>query len=418
MTALRALAPEARWALLTRGVQGLGALVAVACVVRLYGVELQGLFFSFLSLAALIQLGDFGVGYASLQMAGHLRARGQAQAAAQLRRQARARGLAWLVGSGLLIGAAVALVLPVPNAQSWLGAWAALALAALALQWVQVELFWLEGARSVGLAWRLRCAQEVLGACAIIGALLAGAGLWSLPAYFGTRALVPLPWLRGVPPTPSVDTGFNWRRDLWPFQWRIGLSALAGFLVFQAMNPLVLAAQGAAAAGRLGIGLAVMNMLLLLCTAWPLSQAARFAGLLAQRQAGRVSERLNRTLWPSLSLAGLMALGAWGAVAALLHIFAGLAERLPDLLTLALLLLAGLAHQATACLAVVLRAERLEPLLRLSVFGGVASLVLVAAVAQVAGLPAVAATHLVCTLAGLCIAHRHYRRLLQRLSLP
>jgi hypothetical protein len=416
MSALRALAPEARWALVTRGVQGLGALAAVACVVRLYGVELQGLFFTCLSLAALIQLGDFGVGYASLQMAGHLRAQGTPDAAAQLRRQARVRGLAWLLGSAVVIGLGVAWALPGGTTPHWRGAWAALAVTAMALQWVQVELAWLEGARSVSLAWRLRCAQEVIGAGAFIGALLLGAGLWSLAAYFGTRALVPLPWLREPAPSASPGADFDWARELWPFQWRIGASALAGFLVFQALNPLLLATQGAAAAARFGIGLAVMNMLLLLCTAWPLSQAARFAGLLAPGQRAAVGQRLSRVLWPSLGLAALLAIGAWCSVAMLLKAWPALVERLPDLLTLALLLLAGLAHQATACLAVVLRAERLEPLLRLSVIGGALSLALIAAVAQVAGLPAVAAMHLLCTLAGLWIAQRHYRRLLQRLT--
>ncbi|RTL42078.1 MAG: hypothetical protein EKK53_12345 [Burkholderiales bacterium] len=418
MRAWSAVTPEARWALLTRAVQGLGALAAVACVVRLYGVELQGLFFSCLSLAALIQLGDFGVGYASLQMAGHLRAQGKPAVAAQLRRQARVRGGAWLLASAACVGLCVAWAWPIGTAAPWRGAWAALVVAALAQQWVQVELAWLEGAHSVGLAWRLRCAQELVGAAAFVGALWAGAGLWSLAVYFGTRALLPLPWLQPATEPAGPDAGFRWARDLWPFQWRIGASALSGFLVFQALNPLLLASQGASAAARFGIGLAVMNMLLLLCTAWPLSQAAPFVQLLSRGQRADVSARLNRVLWPSLGLAAMLALTVWGLVAALLRGWPHLGERLPDLLTLALLLLAGLAHQATACLAVVLRAERLEPLLRVSVVGGVASLVLIAAVARAASLSAVAGAHLVCTLAGLWIAHRHYRRLLQRLTPP
>lgn len=413
------IAVEARWALLTRALQGFGALLALVCVVRGYGVELQGLFFSFLSLAALIQLGDFGVGYASLQMAGHLRARGDVAAAAQLRRQARRRGLAWLAGLGLLTGIAVALWLPASTTQPWLAPWCALALAAAAMQWAQLELAWLEGARSVGLAWRLRFAQELLGAGGFVGSLLAGWGLWSLAVYFGIRAAVPLLWwlmLGARDPRPGEAPGdFSWDRQLWPFQWRIGLSALAGFLVFQALNPLLLFSQGAAATARFGIALAVMNMLLLLTTAWPLSQAAFFAALLSHGDGAGVSGRLTRVLRSSLALALLAALGALGVMACLLRWLPALGERLPDLLTLALLLTAGLAHHATACYAVVLRAERLEPLLRLSVIGGLAGLVLIAAVARVADLPGIAAAHLGCTLVGLLLARRHYERMLQRL---
>jgi hypothetical protein len=410
---------EARWALLTRATQGLGALLALACVVRDYDVELQGLFFSFLSLAALIQLGDFGVGYASLQMAGHLRAQGDAAAAAQLRRQARRRGLAWLAGTGLGVGAVVALWLPASATLAWFGPWCALALAAAAMQMAQLELAWLEGALSVGLAWRLRFIQEVLGACSFVGSLLAGWGLWSLALYFGVRAAVPLLWelMRGTgdPPPSGTSAAFSWGRQLWPFQWRIGLSALAGFLVFQALNPLLLFSQGAAATARFGIALAVMNMLLLLTTAWPLSQAAFFAALLSHGDGAGVSGRLTRVLRSSLALALLAALGALGVVACLLRWLPALGARLPDLLTLALLLTAGLAHHATACYAVALRAERLEPLLRLSVIGGLAGLLLIAAVARVADLAGIAAAHLGCTLVGLLLARRHYQRMLHRL---
>lgn len=410
------LGVEARWALATRAVQGLGALLAVVCVVRNYGVELQGLFFSFLSLAALIQLCDFGVGYASLQMAGHLRARGDVAAAAMLRRQARRRGLAWLAGAGGVVAVVVAVSMPASVAQPWLGPWCALALGAGALQWAQLELAWLEGARSVSQAWRLRFMQESLGATGFVCSLLIGLGLWSLALYFGLRAAVPL--LGGLGTSRDAEPGgeaFSWT-ELWPFQWRIGLSALAGFLVFQALNPLLLISQGTAATARFGIALAIMNMLLLLSTAWPLSQAARFAGLLAQGDVTGLRLRFARLLLPSLALALAAALSAWLLVAVLLSQLPMLAERLPDLITLTGLLLAGLAHHATACYAVVLRAERLEPLLCLSVIGGVGGLVLMAAVAQIADLPAVAATHLACTLLGLWLSRRHYLRLLLRLQ--
>ncbi|KQW46609.1 hypothetical protein ASD88_09480 [Pelomonas sp. Root662] len=415
------LSVEVRWALLTRAVQGCGALLAVVCVVRGYNLEVQGLFFTFLSLAALIQLGEFGVGYASLQMAGHLRARGEVTAAVQLRHQARWRGLTWLTCVGGFTGVAVAVWLPVSVTHCWLGPWCALVVSAAAMQMAQLELYWLEGARSVGLAWRLRFAQEVLGACVFVGSLWMGGGLWALAMYFAVRAAVPMLWWlqsrtggRTHGQVAQAAGRFSWGEQLWPFQWRIGLSALAGFLVFQALNPLLLLSQGAAATARFGIALAAMNMLLLFSTAWPLSQSARFAVLLAQGDLAGLRRRLAHLLLPSLALALVAALLALAAVAGLLQRAPALAERLPDLGTLGLLLMAGLAHHATACYAVVLRADRLEPLLRLNVIGGLAGLALVAAVARMGDLPLVAATHLGCTLVGLLIAWRHYRRLLQR----
>lgn len=379
---------ESAYAVAARAVQALTMAVAGLLVALRFSPDEQGLFFTFLSLGALIQLGEFGLGYALLQTASHLAANGGSGESARLQAMARqARRLAtWLLpASGLLCGAGGALLLrhragvDAQGATLGLAPWLAYAAAVPLAHAVNLALLFVEGARSVRRAWRIRLAQEVLAGALFVLSLLAGAGLWCLVVHALARAAVSAAglWLeaaRWLPAVPSPAAGFDWRREAWPFQWRVGLSAMAGFFVFQAFNPLLLLMQGAEAAGRFGLSLAIMNMLLLVSGAWPLSQAARYGRWLTAREHALLLPAFRRMLIGSTLLALSLAALVLAIHAGLVAVAHPLAQRLADLPTAAALMAAAVLNHATAALAVLLRAERREPLLALSTVGGVLTL--------------------------------------------
>lgn len=387
-----------------------------------YSLELQGLFFAFLSAAALIQLGDFGVAYATLQMAGRLRARQDKTGMAELRWQARRRGLAWIAATATAVGLGVAFAFPEVPGVHWLAPWLTLAVCAALMQWMQVELAWCEGAISARVVWQLRFAQEAAGCVGLVACLLVGGGLWSLGLYFGLRASIPLAWriktrvlmLSPLHLPASSTPGFNWRQDLWHFQWRIGLSALAGYLTMQAITPILLITQGPQAAATFGLGLTGVSMLLLFTTAWPLSQSARFVAQLSKGSVDEAREHLRRLLMPSLSLTVLIGFAAWALVAWLKTEWPVTSARLPDMASFALLLCASCALHATACFAVVLRAERMEPLLRINVWGALGGLTVMALASLLGGLPAVATAYFAHSVLNLWVAQWHCRQLWRR----
>ena len=80
------------------------------------------------------------------------------------------------------------------------------------------------------------------------------------------------------------------------------------------------------------------------------------------------------------------------------------AQRSADLLTTALLLLLGFVHHLVACVAVLLRAQRQEPFLRVTVFGAFLNAVVVAVVSKHGELWAVAASALAVSFVGLALA--------------
>ncbi|MGH9443992.1 MAG: hypothetical protein ACRD16_17140 [Thermoanaerobaculia bacterium] len=392
---------------------GGAALLAIAWLAtrRLSPTEL-GFFFSFLSFGALVQLADFGLTYASLQMGSLLSGTGRlselASVAARVRR--------WnLAASGLATAMAGAIGSAIFSSNrsviqsagvTWHGPWAAFLVSVFLNQLTVPQMALREGSGRVTQMWRLRLVQEWIAGAACLSALHAGWGLWSLPAFAGVRGATAAAWL-AFGDEPLAGKGVSayplgrWMTEIWPFQWKIGVSTLSGFLIFRAFSPIVLLEKGPVAAGSFGLAISLMNLLISISTAWPMSHAARFSTLLAAGQNRKLRREFPRMLWGStaLSTAGTAALTfiLWKAQDAGITF----ALRLPDPVTTALILLGASIHHVVACFAVVLRSEGREPLLAASVAGGVVTVSAVWLASHFGSLRDVALANLACTALGL-----------------
>ena len=403
--------PEVLLALLTRGTQGLALLGAVICVVwRLSPVE-QGVFFVYISLGALLQLSDFGLTYASLQTASHLAVPGGEESFAAFRQAAHRLNFRILLAAVVLVGGLGALILSSrldteQPGMHWAASWAAFMFAVFLTQLVNLELTLIEGGKSPPLAWLVRFFQELVSGFVFIGALIGGAGLWSLAAYWAARFAFTALWLSTTrsglaAPSGPRDATFDWRKEVWPFQWKIGLSVLCGFLIFQAFNPIVLVEQGPVVAGRFGMSLALMNMLIMVTTVWPMSQAARYGGLIRRERFEELRHAFRTMCIASSLVATLAALTVflaltWMTEHKLRHI-----DRFADTVTTGLLVATAVAHHFTHCFAVVLRAERRDPLLPFTVVGSVLLVIVVWICARYGGPRDIALANLALTLPGI-----------------
>ncbi len=214
-------------------------------------------------------------------------------------------------------------------------------------------------------------------------------------------------------PPFDAATAFTWREwhaEVWPFQWKMGLSALSGFLVFQAINPIVLAEQGLKAAGQFGFSLAIMNMVLMVTTVWPISKAAHYANLLSTRQFQKLRHSflevtIRSTLFAFCSTLGISIILWW-----LTYIRLPYVDRLADWLTATALLAAGVVHHIVYCFAVLLRAERREPLLWVNGIGGMLTIAVLWISAHFGKPQSIAATNLCCAVVGLLLVYFIYQR--------
>lgn len=424
------LRSDAALAMAARTTQGAAMAVAALFVVwRLSPVE-QGFYFAFISFGILLQLCDFGLSYASLQAASHLLAIGRAHelgalASRALRINASVTTVATVVVAGL--GWWIFSQASVDDRYGWALPWLVFVTGVGANHLTAPWIFIVEGGVSVSRAWRFRLFQESIAGATLFAVLSFGPGLWALAAYFWMRCAVALVWMRRAPlsATQSVTdlpatplTGRWWRKELWPFQWRVGLSAISGYLVFQAFGPILFALRGPVEAGRFALSLAVMNAIVMVTTAWPISQAAHFGVLLGRRQIELLGTRWMRLLLRSTAFATVGAAATVVLFLAAREFEPRIASRFAGPLATSLLIASAVAHHVIACISVVLRSERRDPLLWLGIVGGVVTVgaMTIAADTSADGLDRVALVYLVSIVATLPIAWLVLRAFTRRQS--
>lgn len=356
------------------------SLFAVAWLAtrRLSSAEL-GFFFSFLSFGVLIQLADFGLSYAALQTAGRLAGTARLH---ELRAVAArlaiwnfyasaiaTAGVAWIGWSTFEAGGGQAV-------SGWRGAWIGFLVGTFFSQLSMPAISLREGAGRVVEVWKLRAVQEWVWAITCLLVMGLGGRLWCLAAAAAARAAVAGCWLllgTALPPDQSVArySMQRWLSEIWPFQWKIGLSVLSGFLIFRAIPPIILLEKGPVTAGQFGLAISLMNLLIAITSAWPMSHAAHYSTLLARGESGTLRREFPGLLWASTGLAIVAAASSIAVLWWARQRGFTFALRLTDPATTAIILAASVAHHIVVSFAMFLRAEGREPLLIPSVIGGV-----------------------------------------------
>jgi len=389
---------------------GIGLIAIAWLATRRLGAPELGFFFSFLSLGALVQLADFGLSLAALQTAGTFVGTGRAAELPALARRVSRWTLAASTVATCLVAAIGWAVFSARRAGTpgihwqapWLGYLFGVFLAQLTIPGISLR----EGSGKVRQVWSLRLIQECVSSLVCLLALEAGAGLWSLAAFVFARAVISSFWLTLRDPIQARPEDLpyplgRWMREVWPFQWKIGMSWLSGFLIFRIFAPVIFVEKGPVAAGQFGLAISLMNLLISISSAWPLSQAARFAALNAARRFDDLRRDFPMTLLASTTLSVLGAM--IGAVVLWQAREKGVlfALRLPEPRVTALLLAAAVAHHVVFCFAVFLRSEGREPLLVPSVVLGIATASAIWTTAHFGTLTSIAVANLVCAVIGI-----------------
>ena len=162
-----------------------------------------------------------------------------------------------------------------------------------------------------------------------------------------------------------------WISEVWPFQWRIAISWLCGYFIFQLFNPILFAYQGAVAAGRMGMSLSIACSLGAVAIAWMNTKASPFGYLIAQKKYADLDFLFFRTLKQST----LFLIAGTGMFFICLEFaavhFPKYAGRVLVPWAFGLLLLTTIASHITSSEAIYLRAHKQEPFLIISVVNAV-----------------------------------------------
>ena len=380
---------------LGRGWGAVAGTVTVLLIAHFLSPAQQGYYYTFSSLVALQIVFELGFSFVILQLAAHERAHLQIHDDGTIAgdRVAHSRlasvlqkAVRWYTVGALLMAAALLpggfhffLVHRQPGVPvSWQLPWIAAVLATTLTFQMDPLFAFLEGCGRIHQVARMRFIQAVAGSLMAWTALSLHHGLFAPAMIISGQAIVGCCFLffqRGLLlPLLRYNTSDNvvsWRREIWPFQWRIAISWICGYFIFQLFNPVLFAYRGAAEAGRMGMSLTIASALSALAIAWMSTKSSPFGTLVARREYGTLDHLFFRTLWQSSILL------AAGAVALLLGLgyitirYPHLALRVLPLPVFGLLLATILCNHVGFSEALYLRAHKREPFLPVSIAVGI-----------------------------------------------
>jgi O-antigen/teichoic acid export membrane protein len=372
---------------LARVWQSAAGLVTIALIAHLLSPAEQGYYYTFFSLVALQVVFELGFSFVIQQMASHesaalkissdYRIQGDpvahARLASVLQKSVRWYSIAagflgvFLISAGLYFfsnhqyGS---------SAVNWKAPWCCVALAATLTFQIDPVLAFLEGCGYVAKVARLRLAQAAVGSLLAWSALITHHGLFAPAMMIVGTASTAIVWLYGKRALllgllrhNSGEHRIEWAKEVWPFQWKIAVSWISGYFIFQLFNPVVFAYRGAVMAGQMGMSLNIATALQTVAVAWVNTKSAPFGTMIARKQYGQLDHAFFRSVRQALLVCMLGIVTIMTAILWLNHQEIPFAHRLLPPLPVGLLLAAVAVNIVIFSEALYLRAHKQEKFL-------------------------------------------------------
>lgn len=254
---------------------------------------------------------------------------------------------------------------------NWSWPWIVLVLCTCGNLFISPVIALLEGTGLVVDVAKMRLFQSVFSSSAAWLALYFGAGLFAaaiialviLCSNFIWIFLSKRIFLYDVYISKKSENIISWKKEIFPMQWRIAISWLSGFFIFQLFTPLTFKYHGPVAAGQLGMSFSIANVLSSLAMAWITTKTPWFGQLIAAKKFNELDQLFKKVLWQS-----------WGALLVFVILFTivllainyfnySFAHRLLKPQEFLLILSAVLANHIVFAQATYVRAHKCEPYL-------------------------------------------------------
>lgn len=260
----------------------------------------------------------------------------------------------------------------------WLSPWVIISISTASSLMISPILSFLEGLGKVKEIAKIRLIQQTCQISVLFLFLFAGFKLYSSPLaniitlliapmflfFSSSKMLLQFIWQQ------LKTSRVNYRLEIFPYQWRIALSWISGYFMYQLFNPVIFATEGAVAAGQMGITLAVLNGILTISLSWVNTKVPLFSNLIARKEYSSLDRIFNKTVLQA-SIISLFALVFLVLVVVLMkNIGMSLGNRFLPLFPLILLSLTTLVNQFVSALATYLRCHKKEPFLVFSIVMG------------------------------------------------
>jgi len=384
-----------------RIIQALGSIISVLLVVRYLTSVEQGFYYTFGSIVALQIFFELGLNGIITQYVAHeasnLQWENDTTLKGEYKYMSRLSSLLHFSVKWYILFATILLIALIAigfiffrkydttnGAVNWTYPWIILAVGTGFNLLIAPVVAFLEGLGKVKEIARIRLIQQVAVLLIVWGGLMFGAKLFvpGIGSLIGVFILINLlifskylKTLRNIWDIPIVEK-VHYYKEIFPYQWKIALSWISGYFIFQLFNPVLFATEGAVVAGQMGMTLAALNGILSLSLAWITTKVPLFSGLIAQKRYTQLDSIFNKTLKQS-SLINFAALVFLGVAIFLIRFFnieiSGklLGNRFLNYIPLFLMMIPVFLNQFIAAWATYLRCHKKEPFLINSIVGGI-----------------------------------------------
>lgn len=270
------------------------------------------------------------------------------------------------------------------SVKTWLNPWILLSFFSALNLFITSIISFIEGVGFVKEVSRIKFYQQLFSILAVLGGLFFQFGLFvpvinSLISFLVVFTLIIFKFRKKLL-FFWYYKGFekiDYFKEIFPYQWRIALSWLSGYFIFQLFNPIIFAFKGATVAGQTGMTMAAVMSIQAIPISWMTTKIAFFSSLIASHKYQELDKTFTRTLKQSL----VVSIFLFISFLSMIYIFRSgifgislinIANRFLSTQSQIFLALSFIVNHIVSSWAIYLRCHKHEPYLINSVIGGLA----------------------------------------------
>ena len=377
-----------------------GSLLSIFLIVRYLSLGEQGFFYTFSSLVAIQAFFEMGLNGIIVQFVAHEvthlnwadseRLEGNPKHLSRLASLLRFSIYWYLTFAGLLFIVLIIIGFYFFNSYSdnsitvnWKSPWILLAFGTVANLMVSPFLAFIQGLGKIKEVAQLQFIQQLTRLITLWLGLIFGFKLYVL-GLSGIVAILPLLFyfffkfkkvLISIW-SSEIANKISYKNEIFPFQWKIAISWISGYFIFQLFNPVLFATAGPKVAGQMGITITALNGILALSTSWISTKIPKFSNLIALKKYLELDNLFNKTIRQSafVNLFGLIIfcfILFWFDFSKFLLNGMNLRDRFLDYLPLIMMMIPIFINNWVFGLATYLRCHKEEPLMPISIVAAV-----------------------------------------------
>lgn len=168
----------------------------------------------------------------------------------------------------------------------------------------------------------------------------------------------------------KITEKVNYRKEIFPYQWKIAISWISGYFVLQIFNPVLFATEGAIIAGQMGMSLVAFTAISSFSQSWINTKIPVMTKLIARKEYNKLDTMFSQTT-RQLSIVFLLLLSGFFILIFILRwLQIPLGYRFLSWTPLILLAIPIYLSQYVNSWATYLRCHKQEPMLLYSIIAG------------------------------------------------